>query len=279
MAAVAPEPEEDQPQEQEEEQQQFEFEKLLSSYLGLSFTIFLGLLPRNSISLLPSLKAQNKYLNFRLMKAEAQIKQLHSCRKEDSKANARVMEIFASHRHAWQQEEKRLLQQIDESAEEITLLRGKVEDLEKLEAELRDSIDEVKREIGERDEMLNFMSMNGRGCEMENSYTGGESCVVGGGGGGGGECYSDMVLRYGKGGVSEGMDLGVEECFMASGVHSMEEMENLYGQNNGFNSEFLSSASKLWAERGRFWQVWLAMVFFTCVCVFFFLLSRCLVGC
>lgn len=260
MAAVAPGSEKDQPQEQQEEVEQFEFEKLLSSYLGLSFTIFLGFLPRNSITLTSSLKARNKDLNFRLMKAEEQLKQLHSRRKEDSKANARVVEIFASHRHAWQQEEKRLLQQIDESAEEIALLRGKVEDLEKLEAELRDSIEELKREIGERDEMLNFMSMNGRGFEMENSYTGGESCVVGGGGGGG-ECYSDMVLRYGKGGVSDGVDLGVEECFMASGVPNMEEMENPYGQNNGFNSEFLSSASKLWAERGRVWQVWLAVVF------------------
>ncbi|CAI9095067.1 OLC1v1030929C1 [Oldenlandia corymbosa var. corymbosa] len=246
---AAPEEPKEQPLLEEEQ-----FEKLLSSYLGLSFTIFLGLLPKNSISLIPSLKTQNKDLNFKLRKAEEQLEQLHSRRKEDSKANARVVEIFASHRHAWQQEEKRLLQQIDEGGDEITHLRAKVEELEKLESELRDGIEELKREVNERDEMLNFMSTNGRACEMENSYCGG-----GGGGGegfdgGGGECYPEMELRYGKGGVSKGLDLGGEDCYLGGGVHSMEEMENLCGQSNGFSAEFLNPASKLWTERGKLWQ-------------------------
>ncbi|KAL3498004.1 hypothetical protein ACH5RR_040736 [Cinchona calisaya] len=215
-------------QEQEKDQhqqndEQEHFEKLLSSFLGISFTIFLGFLPKNSISLVSNLKARNKDLSFRLMKAEEQLKQLHARRKEDSKANARVVEIFASHRHSWQQEEKRLFQQIDESAEEIAHLRGKVEDFEKLEAQLRASVEELKREVGERDEMLNFMSVNGRPCEMENCDDDG--------GNGGVEYYPD--------------------CFYGNGVHNMEEMESLYGQNNG---EFLSSASKFWSERGRLWK-------------------------
>lgn len=128
--------------------------------MGLSFITFLGFLPKDSVSLVSTLKSHNKDLSFKLRKAEEQLRQLHSRRKEDSKANARVVEIFASHRHAWQQEEKRLLQQIDESAEEIAHLRGKVEDFEKLEAELRANIEELKRDVSERDEMLNFMSMN-----------------------------------------------------------------------------------------------------------------------
>ncbi|XP_027080112.1 uncharacterized protein LOC113779104 isoform X1 [Coffea eugenioides] len=235
-------------QEQEQEnahqkQEQESFENLLSSYLGLSFITFLGFLPKNSVPLVSTLKSHNKDLSFKLRKAEEQLKQLHSRRKEDSKANARVVEIFASHRHAWQQEEKRLLQQIDESAEETAHLRGKVEDFEKLEAELRANIEELKRDVSERDEMLNFMNMN--------SYSGG------GGDGGGREFYAEMGLRYGGakgGGLSEGVDLGVEECYLASGIHGMEEMESLYGQNNGINSEVLSSASKFWAERGRLWQ-------------------------
>ncbi|KAL3500119.1 hypothetical protein ACH5RR_039212 [Cinchona calisaya] len=232
----------DQEQEKDHHQQQEQqesFEKLLTSYLGLSFTTFLVFVPKNFFSLLSSLKSQNKDLSFKLMKAEEQLKQLHSRRKEDSKANARVVEIFASHRHAWQQEEKRLLQQIDESAETIAHLRGKVEDFEKLEAELRSNIEELKRDVNERDEMLNFMSMT--------SYGGGAACDSGGG-----EFYSEMGLRYGEkcGGVSE----RVEECYLGSGVHNMEEMESLYGKNNGFNTEFLSSASKFWAERGRLWQ-------------------------
>lgn len=234
-------------------EQEQQFEKLLSSYLGLSFTSFLGSLPKNSISLVSRLQTHNKDLSFKLMRAEEQLKQLHSRRKEDSKANARVVEIFASHRHAWQQEEKKLLQQIDDNSEEILHLRGKIEDFQKLESELRANIEELKREIGERDEMLNYMSMNRRPSEMENRYAGGGD--GGGGGGGGGECYSEMGLRYGKMGISEGVDMGVEECFLGSGVHNVEEIGSVYEQSNGFSAEFLNSAAKFWAEKGSLWQV------------------------
>lgn len=211
--------------------------ELLSSYLGLSFTIFLGFLPKNSIPLLSTLQNKNKALSFKLMQAEEQLKQLHSRRKEDSKANARVVEIFASHRHAWQQEEKRLLQQIDECNEEIAYLKSKFEDFEGVEAELKANIEDLKREISERDEMLNFMSRSS--CEMESGV---------------GDCYSDMGLRYGKAGVSEGVALGMEECFTGSAV---DEMGSVYGQSNsGFNSDFLSSAaSKFWSEKASLWQV------------------------
>ncbi|KAL0447687.1 UNVERIFIED_CONTAM: hypothetical protein Slati_1896600 [Sesamum latifolium] len=201
MAAQEQEEESHESQEQRLYDDDEHYGKLLSSYLGLSFTIFLGLLPRNSIPLLTTLQNKNKVLSFKLMQAEEQLKQLHSRRKEDSKANARVVEIFASHRHSWQQEEKRLLQQIDECNEEIAYLKGKVEDFERVEAELKANIEDLKREINERDEMLNFMSRSN--YEMEDGV---------------GECYSDMGLRYGKAGVSEGPDLGVEECFTGGRV-------------------------------------------------------------
>lgn len=223
------------PQEQQQQHKPYEdgdYSKLLSSYLGLSFTIFLGFLPKNSIPLLSTLQHKNKALSFKLAQAEDQLNQLLSRRKEDSKANARVVEIFASHRHSWQQEEKRLLQQIDECNEEIAYLKSKVEDFEGVEAELKASIEDLKREISERDEMLNFMSRGN--CEMES--------------GGGGECYSDMGLRYGK---AEGVS---EECFNGGGV---DEMGSVYGQSNsGFSSEFLNSAaSKFWSEKASLWQV------------------------
>ncbi|KAK6129908.1 hypothetical protein DH2020_036302 [Rehmannia glutinosa] len=213
----------------------YSYKKLLSSYLGLSFTIFLGFLPKNSIPLLPTLQRKNKVLSFKLMQAEEQLKQLHSRRKEDSKANARVVEIFASHRHSWQQEEKRLLQQIDECNEEIAYLKGKVEDFEGVEADLKANIEDLKREISERDEMLNFMSRGS--CEVES-------------GGGGGECYGDMGVRYGKGEVSE-------ECFNGGGL--VDEMGSVYGQsnnnNNGFGSDFLNSAaSRFWSDKASLWQ-------------------------
>ncbi|XP_022881339.1 uncharacterized protein LOC111398593 isoform X2 [Olea europaea var. sylvestris] len=229
-----------QQQEDNQDQQQNDdhFEKLLSSYLGLSFTVFLGFLPKNSISLFSTLQSKNKALIFKLMQAEEQLKQLHSRRKEDSKANARVVEIFASHRHSWQQEEKRLLQQIDESNEEIAYLKSKVEYLEKMEADLRANIEDLKREIGERDEMLNFISRSN--CEMENSS---------------GECYGNTAVRYGKSGVSEGLDLDVEESYVRNGMEEMG-IGSVYGQStNGFSSDFLNSAaSKFWDEKGSLWQ-------------------------
>ncbi|KAK4368833.1 hypothetical protein RND71_012625 [Anisodus tanguticus] len=216
------------------------FEKIFSSYLGLSFAIFLGVLPRNAISLVSRLQNHNKELTFQLIETEEQLNQLLFRRKEDSKANARVVEIFASHRHAWQQEEKRLLQQIDECDEEIAELRGRAEQFEKVESELRANIEALKREISERDEMLNFMSRRGESCEMENSTSVGD-------------CYAEMGLRFGK-----EMDLGVgmEECYLGNGgIASGEQMSCVYGQsNNGFNSEYLNSASKFWVEKASPWQ-------------------------
>ncbi|XP_075518102.1 uncharacterized protein LOC142552272 isoform X1 [Primulina tabacum] len=212
------------------------YEKLLSSYLGLTFAIFLGSLPKNSISLLSTLQENNKALTFELRRAEEQLRQLLSRRKEDSKANARVVEIFASHRHAWQQEEKRLLQQIDEGSEEIAFLKGKIEEFESVRAELEGNVQDLKREVGERDEMLDFVSRSN--FEVEGSS---------------GDCYSDMEVRYGKDGVSEGVELGVEECFLGAGL---DETGTVYGQSTrGFTSDFLNSAtSKIWSEKASPWQ-------------------------
>ncbi|XP_020253626.1 uncharacterized protein LOC109830687 isoform X2 [Asparagus officinalis] len=101
----------------------------LSIYLGLSFAVFLGFLPKSSIPYLSSLQSPNRILSLKLFQAKNQLKTLRSRRKEDSKANARVVEIFASHRHAWQQEERRLLDQIESTNEEIEGLRGRVGEL------------------------------------------------------------------------------------------------------------------------------------------------------
>ncbi|KAL9167737.1 hypothetical protein ABFS82_05G116600 [Erythranthe guttata] len=209
------------------------YQKLLSSYLGLSFTIFVGLLPKNTIPLLSALQNKNKSLSSKLIQTEDQLSQLLSRRKEDAKANARVVEIFASHRHAWRQEEKRLLQQIDDCAEEIAYLKSKFEDFEGVEADLKASIEDLKRDVGERDEMLNFISRSN--CEMEDA------------GGGGGDCYGEVGLRYGKAEVAaEGV---VDEIEI--------EMGSVYGErnNSGFGSDFLNSAaSKFWSEKASLWQ-------------------------
>ncbi|KAG6405947.1 hypothetical protein SASPL_133541 [Salvia splendens] len=208
-----------QEEEQIQETQHQENLHLLSTYLGLSFTIFLGFLPKNSIQLLSTYQTQNKVLTFRLKQAEEQLKQLHSRRKEDSKANARVVEIFASHRHAWQQEEKRLLQQIDDCSEEIAFLKSKVEDFEGVEADFKASIEDLKREVSEREEMLSFMS--------------------------GGECYGDLGLSCGaaKAGVSEGVD----DCFN-SHTHTAFTSDFL----NPAASKFCPDKASLWQDMQQY---------------------------
>ncbi|RAL52078.1 hypothetical protein DM860_014905 [Cuscuta australis] len=202
-------------------------EKIFSSYIGLSFTLFLGHLPTQAFSLVSSLQARNKELTLRLIETEEQLKQVLSRRKEDSKANARVVEIFASHRHAWQKEERKLLLRIQEGGEEIERLRGRVQELENSEVKLKECLEEMNKEMGERDEMLSLMGS-----------TAISSCEIEGG--------------IGRVGVSdsERMDfgLGAEEFFSRS-ANSMEEVHSAYG-----GPKLFSSASNFWPERASPWQ-------------------------
>ncbi|PSR91365.1 Vacuolar protein sorting-associated protein [Actinidia chinensis var. chinensis] len=217
-------------------------EKLLRSYLGLAFAVHLGLIPKSPTSSISVLKSRNRDLCLRLIEAEEELSQLRSRRKEDAKANARVVEIFAGHRHAWRREEERLLRQIDAGAAEIARLRARAEELEKSEAELRDGVDELRREVADRDEMLNFVSR--RAAEFEDSSGGGSEW-----------CSEAAAVGFGDFRVSEGMgDPVAEECFLEREGHSVDEMSDLYGQRNGFGPEFLNSASKFWAERANLWQ-------------------------
>ncbi|RZS02637.1 hypothetical protein BHM03_00032708 [Ensete ventricosum] len=140
------------------EEEEEEEASLFSSYIGLSFALFLGLLPKSSASYVSSLQSRNRILAMKLFEAEDQLRQLRSRRKEDAKANARVTEIYAGHRNRWQQEEKRLLQRIDAADEEAASLRARVKEMERAEAELRAAVERLEKEVAERDEMLDFMA-------------------------------------------------------------------------------------------------------------------------
>ncbi|XP_021768353.1 uncharacterized protein LOC110732685 isoform X2 [Chenopodium quinoa] len=206
-----------------------ETQTLYSTYLGVSFAMFLSLLPDNVMSLLPTLQSRNHYLLHRLRKAEEELFELRSRRQEDSKANARVVEIFATHRNAWQQEERRLLRRLDESAEEISRLRSCLTEVETREAQLLAESDDLRREVGERDELLNFMSRHkthemGGGGEGAESESGGFASVSG----------EDREW----GGEDEGNG-GVKLMFgnLGSGDY-----------NDGFDPNYLSSGSKFWGE-------------------------------
>ena len=97
--------------------------KLLSSYPSLNFFLFLALLPSSSSI------SQLSTLHLKLLQAEQEFCGLKSHQKEDSKANARVVEIFAGHREAWHREKKRMVDQIHTTVEEIACLRAKVAEL------------------------------------------------------------------------------------------------------------------------------------------------------
>nr|CAN67704.1 hypothetical protein VITISV_022430 [Vitis vinifera] len=71
-----------------------------------------------------------------------------SCRNEDSKANARVVEIFASHHEAWRREEKRMVDQIHSAAKEIAYLRAKLVELERSKVKLKAMVEELTKEVG-----------------------------------------------------------------------------------------------------------------------------------
>ncbi|KAI3961512.1 hypothetical protein MKX01_001248 [Papaver californicum] len=246
----------------------------LSTYLGLSFSVFLGLLPKSSISLILSLQSRNRFLSLKLYQAEEQLKQMKSRRKEDSKANARVVEIFASHRNGWQQEERKLLQQIENSSNEISSLRERIEEFEKSEAELKSFVEKLEREIYERDEMISFMSRqtihdDEDGDEDEDVYVDDEKedDEVGGSG-----IYSRsfkeevinreftevQCLNYSRFGKirasSEGLDPNSEEYFDHRDNDGHGEMGFVYGRQNGFIKNFAAPPPKVCADRTGGWQ-------------------------
>ncbi|MQM04316.1 hypothetical protein Taro_037113 [Colocasia esculenta] len=243
-------------------------EKLLSTYIGVSFAVFLGLLPRSAIAYVPCLQARNRVLSLKLLQAEEQLRQMRSRRHEDSKANARVVEIFASHRNAWQQEERRLLAQIDAAADEIAALRKMVGELEAAAAELRAEGERLRREVSERDEVIDFMSRKVEdGCgDGEEEFAEKEVEIGAYGNDAGGDFnrgfedihggigdYPSEFSTLGKSRGSEGRSPVPEVCFYdRSG--SLEEVSSLYSEQSGFSRETLLSASKAWTEKSNGWQ-------------------------
>ncbi|CAM8906587.1 unnamed protein product [Rhodiola kirilowii] len=188
------------------------------SNLGLAFALYLA-----------TAGAVNRDLAKQVEKAEEELEQMRSRRKEDAKANARVVEIFASHRHAWQQEERRLHREINGSAAEAAELRAKVAEMEEAEGRLKETVEELRRDVSERTEMIEFLSRR----------------MVGDGEGDVGDFDENgEELGFGKIRVSE-VDQGLGFCLD----------ENKSVGMNEFNPEIFSSAvGKFWSERTNFLQ-------------------------
>ncbi|XP_028793709.1 uncharacterized protein LOC114749365 isoform X3 [Neltuma alba] len=203
---------------EQEEEEDNETKNLVSSYIGIGFSLFLAFLPKNLLPLFHKLGSQLKELSAKLFQAEEQLKQMKSRRQEDSKANARVVEIFASHRNTWQVEEKRLLHQIDTFTEEIAHLRARVAEFEKYKVEWKTRIGDLQRDVRQKEKMLNLISRREQE-EDEDS----------------GACES---RDYGGG---------------AEKVEVIYEQNQKY-QRQETNFEFVASASKYSAERDALWQ-------------------------
>ncbi|KAJ9134968.1 hypothetical protein P3X46_032197 [Hevea brasiliensis] len=202
-----------------------------SSYIGLSFSLFLASLPSNSFNFVQKLQSQIRDLSLRLFQAEEQLKQMKSRRKEDSKANARVVEIFASHRNSWQAEEKRLLQQIDAASEEMASLRARIEDLQGEREEWKARIQDLEREVGEREEMIRFMSRNAIA-----DFAVEDNVVDQSGGGCGSREWEEENVNF------------------VYGQHHHQQQQQQQTSNGGLSSDFLASASKFWADKANLWQ-------------------------
>lgn len=229
---------------------------LLSSYVGLSFAVFLGFLPRLSLAHVASLQSRNRILSLKLFHAEEQLHQMRSRRKEDSKANARVVEIFASHRHAWQQEQKCFLHRIDAAEDEISTLRSRIGEMERSEADLRCSLERLRGEVAERDEMIDLMSRREPAALVEEEDWMGkkeseEFLDAKGKDEEEEEDYCDNYEMMGRVRVSKGMKHMLDTSFAQDGG-DLDEMAMVYCRalENGFAPGFLPSeeTSKRWFE-------------------------------
>ncbi|XP_039781675.1 uncharacterized protein LOC120649063 isoform X2 [Panicum virgatum] len=127
----------------------------LPTYLGVSFALFLATLPATTgVRHVASLQSRGRLLAARLLAAEDQLRQLRARRREDARANARAAEIFAGHRAAWMEAERRLLARAAAAGDEAASLRARLADAEADAAALRARVERLEREAAERDELL-----------------------------------------------------------------------------------------------------------------------------
>ncbi|KAF8762383.1 hypothetical protein HU200_009563 [Digitaria exilis] len=130
-------------------------DSLLPTYLGVTFALFLATLPATTAARhVASLHSRGRLLAARLLAAEDQLRQLRARRREDARANARAAEIFAGHRAAWMEAERRLLARAAAAGDEAASLRARLAEAEAEAAALRARVERLEREAAERDDLL-----------------------------------------------------------------------------------------------------------------------------
>ncbi|XP_066367912.1 uncharacterized protein [Miscanthus floridulus] len=129
--------------------------QLAATYLGVSFALFLATLPSGTAARhVASFQSRGRILATRLLAAEDQLRQLRARRREDARANARAAEIFAGHRAAWMEAERRLLARAQAAGDEAASLRARLAEAEAEAAALRARAERLEGEAAERDELL-----------------------------------------------------------------------------------------------------------------------------
>lgn len=138
------------------------------------------------------------------------------------------------------------MQQLDEANEEMAHLRARMEENERFEAEYKARVEELEREVGEKDEMIGFMSRRVEFGE-ESDRNGGHGDV-------------EEASEY---------DYGQQQQHHHHHHYQYLNRQQEEQTGNGFGSEYLGSASKLWAEKTNVWRVWFLLfpsAFWVCFC-------------
>ncbi|XP_062213056.1 uncharacterized protein LOC133913804 [Phragmites australis] len=218
----------------------------LATYLGVSFALFLATLPGGASSgarHVASLQSRGRLLATRLLAAEDQLRQLRARRREDARANARAAEIFAGHRAAWMEAERRLLARTAAAGDEAASLRARLAEAEAEAAALRARVERLECEAAERDDLLTALlaaTRSGGDAELRASE---EERVL-------------DAREEEQGPVDPADPCGAE----TTDAETLAAAAALYAQqrqkNEGFGDEFYTAASGMppWTELSKGWQ-------------------------
>lgn len=224
----------------------------LATYLGVSFALFLATLPGGATAArhVASLQSRGRVLASRLLAAEDSLRQLRARRREDARANARAAEIFAGHRAAWMEAERRLLARATAAGDEAASLRSRLAEAEAEAAALRARVERLEREAAERDELLTALLAATRSAEDSTDLRSGAE-----------EDARDLEEDPMPALVDPAEPCSAE----TTEAEALAAAAALYAQqrhkHEGFGDDFYSAAAAAasgmppWMERSKGWQV------------------------
>ncbi|KAK3145446.1 hypothetical protein QOZ80_3BG0252950 [Eleusine coracana subsp. coracana] len=222
----------------------------LATYLGVSFALFLATLPGGASAArhVASLQSRGRLLASRLLAAEDSLRQLRARRREDARANARAAEIFAGHRAAWMEAERRLLARAAAAGDEAASLRSRLAEAEAEAAALRARVERLEHEAAERDELLTALlaatrSADLRGAEEDQVNDDAREA----------EEDHPMLAPVDPAEPCTAETADAEEALAAAAARYAQQRH----KHEGFGDDFYSAAASgmpPWMERSKGWQ-------------------------